>query len=252
MELNAVPSGFVQSGFIGLSVALAVWWVWASGRAYGAGAMAMGRPGSRGFSVKAAAVAAVLVFAWLAVSAVVGHQDWAHTFESFPPPGLRFFLVLLALTILIAYTKPGTMLSQNIPLWLLIAYQAFRIPVEFMIHRAYAEEITIVQMTYLGRNFDIITGITAIVLAVMVLKGKASPGLIKAWNIMGLLLLTNVVLTGILSMPHPMQLVKGDFPNVWITFFPFIWLPGVLVCSAVLGHLLVFRYLSNLKKQQQG
>jgi hypothetical protein len=32
--------------------------------------------------------------------------------------------------------------------------------------------------------------------------------------------------------------------NVFVTYPPFVWLPGILVTAALIGHILVWRWLS--------
>ncbi len=251
MELDVVPSSILFAGFILLPILLACWWIWTAGHAFAVDSIH--KPSNRinsasaPFNNKAALSAAVLLLIWLIFAAFVGHQDWAHTFDSFPPPGVRAFIAVIVITIILALTRPGKILALNTPLWLLTGFQAFRIPVEFLIHQAYLEKITIIEMTYLGRNFDIMTGVLALLIAIYAYKNKVSNKVILAWNILGLALLINVVSTGVMSMPHNFQLIETDKPNIWVMYFPFIWLPFVLVCSALFGHLLIFRYLLACK-----
>lgn len=255
MELHLVPSNMLLSGFVVLPILLACWWVWVSGRAYAVDQEEYSlNPRNRNanaapFNSKAAVLTAILLVAWLIAAAFVGHQEWAHTFDSFPPPGVRAFFAFIAITIIIALSKAGKVLALNTPLWLLIGFQTFRIPLELLIHAAYLENVTIIQMTYYGRNFDIITGILALALALYSFKKVISNKVILAWNLLGLALLVNVVGTGVMSMPHHLQIIETDIPNIWVTFFPFIWLPFVLVCSALFGHLLIFRYLLAQKEK---
>lgn len=245
MSLTATPSVVVQTGFIALSILLAIWWIGIASVA----STTTGPASLRGkINYKYLLLAGILVLAWLSATTFVGYQSWAHNFDSFPPPALRVFLVMVALTLAIAYSPAGKKLALSTPLWLLVGFQVFRIPVEFLIHMAYTENLTIIEMTYLGRNFDILTGVSALILAVAIYFKNASARIIWLWNTMGMLLLLNAVATGIFSMPHPMQLIETDIPNIWITFFPFISLPAVLVCSAMMGHLLVYRHLRHQGK----
>ncbi len=256
MELGDTPSNILLTGFTVLPVLIACWWIWISGRAYSVDhvnnslSSVTNYSPAAPFNYKAAALTAVVLVLWLIAAAYVGHQDWAHTFDSFPPPGVRVFLAFIVTTIIVALTKAGRVLAINTPLWLLIGFQVFRIPVELLIHQAYLENITIVEMTYFGRNFDIITGILALAIAIYAFKKEISNTIILMWNILGLAFLINVVAIGVFSMPHNIQLIETDIANIWVTFFPFIWLPFVLVCSALFGHLLVFRYLFAQRVKQ--
>jgi len=99
-----------------------------------------------------------------------------------------------------------------------------------------------VQMSYSGRNFDIVTGITALVVAAALRWGLAPRWLAGAWNVLGLALLLNIVTIAILSTPR-FAFFGQDRLNVWVTYPPFVWLPAVMVLAALAGHLLVFRAL---------
>jgi len=249
MTLSADPSNLVQSGFILIALILACWWIWVTGKAY-AGYYNQSATNKvvTGFHAKAAIWATLIACCWLGLTALISFQEWAHQFDSFPPPGVRVVIILVIITSLIAFLKPGKIIMQQTPIYLIIGFQAFRFPLELLIHQVYAENITIVEMTFQGRNFDIVTGLLALLLGIYAFKNELSHRIILLWNLLGLALLINVVATGILSMPHPMQMIQTDFPNIWVTYFPFIWLPGVMVCSALFGHLLVFRYLASQKK----
>ena len=59
-------------------------------------------------------------------------------------------------------------------------------------HGMYTRGIMPMQMTYTGLNFDILTGITAIPVALLAARGGGG-SLVAAWNILGLALLINAV-----------------------------------------------------------
>ena len=99
-------------------------------------------------------------------------------------------------------------------------------------------------MSYSGRNYDIVTGATAIVVAAAVLAGLGGRRLVARWNFLGLALLLNVVVVAILGTPR-FNYFPADRPNVWVTYPPFVWLPAVMVLAALAGHLLIFRALAT-------
>ena len=118
------------------------------------------------------------------------------------------------------------------PLAFLVGFQAFRILVELAIHQAVVEGVAPPQMSWEGRNFDILTGITALLLIPVV--DRLPSWSLHAWNFAGAVLLLNIVSVAMLSLPTPFQLFEPD--NVWLLFFPFTWLPLILAMMAWLGH----------------
>jgi hypothetical protein len=97
-------------------------------------------------------------------------------------------------------------------------------------------------MTWTGMNFDIVSGASALALAALVALGVAGQRWVWAWAALGGLLLANILVIAVASTPafhafgtDPSQL------NTFAAYFPFIWLPTVLVMSAVAGHLIIVR-----------
>jgi hypothetical protein len=151
---------------------------------------------------------------------------------------------VLAIAIGLALSPVGRRIAFGLPLAALVGYQGFRVLVELVMHRAYVEGLMPVQMSYSGRNFDIVTGLTALLLGAWLLSGeRQSRGLVFAWNTLGLVLLANVVGVALLSAPTPLRVFMNEPANVWITHAPWVWLPAVMVLAALCGHLLVYRRL---------
>ncbi len=98
------------------------------------------------------------------------------------------------------------------------------------------------QMTYTGRNFDILTGATALIVAWWLGTGRGGRPLALTWNVFGFLLLVNVVSIAVRSTPR-FRAFGDDHLNVFVTYPPFVWLPAVMVLAALAGHLLIFRRL---------
>lgn len=155
------------------------------------------------------------------------------------PPWLML-MVLAALAGAVWLAQSGRL--DRVPLAALIGAQAFRLPLELTMHRAYAEGIMPVQMSYSGYNFDILTGATAIVVSLAAWRGVAPRWLIVGWNLVGSILLA--VIVGIAVASTPLFAAFGqDRLNTWVADPPYMWLPGVLVPAALLGHLAVWRRL---------
>ena len=184
----------------------------------------------------------VAAAAWLAITWIAAASGVLSNFEATPPPFALLVLGVFILAFAVAFSKLGTRLSSFLPLWLLVAVQGFRLPLELAMHGMYELGVMPVQMSYSGRNFDIVTGVTAIVVAPLVWSGRAGRGLVSAWNILGLALLANVVTVAILGTPR-FQYFGPRHLNTWVTHPPFVWLPAVMVLAALAGHLVIFRAL---------
>lgn len=152
---------------------------------------------------------------------------------------------MVALALVLAFGRVGARVAPFIPLWGLVAIQSFRLPLELAMHALVARGIMPVQMSYSGRNFDIITGATAIVVAILVKRGYAGRRLVAIWNVVGLALLVNVVSVAIASMPL-LRMFGDDRVVTFVTYPPFVWLPAVMVLAALAGHLVIVRALRRL------
>lgn len=176
----------------------------------------------------------------MAVEYFIAAQGVLKQWERLPPALMVMMLVLVGLTRLLATS--GRL--DHLPVAVIVLSQAFRLPLELFMHRAYSEGIMPKQMSFSGCNFDIVTGATAIVVGVLALRGAAPRWLLIAWNLMGSLLLLTIVAIAIASTPiFEFFGAEAHQLNTWIADPPYVWLPGVLVPSALLGHLLLWRRL---------
>jgi hypothetical protein len=181
---------------------------------------------------------------WLAYSALLGATGFLTDFEAVPPRLLALVLPTVALPVLLALSPLGARLASETPLAVLIGLQAFRVPLELVMHQAAVEGTMPPQMTYTGSNFDIVTGLTAAGVAGLCARGRAPRWLLVAWNALGSALLLAILVIAVASMP--MFRAFGSEPelvNTWVGFFPFVWLPAGPVTAALFGHLLVWRRL---------
>jgi hypothetical protein len=192
-----------------------------------------------------AAVFALLGSAlWMAATWMVASRGLLLDWQATPPPFALFVLAIFALAVTLSFSRVGRLFASQIPLWMLVGVQAFRFPLELAMHRMYERGIMPGQMSYSGRSFDILTGITAIVVALLVRTGRGGRPLVLAWNLMGLGLLANILVIAILSTPR-FAYFGPDRLNVFVMYPPFVWLPAVMVLAALAGHLIIFRALGR-------
>ena len=198
-----------------------------------------------GFAYPRNWTAALVIGIWLALTLAVAASGILRDFTRFPPRVMLLVVSALILTAGLAFSRVGARLAQSTPLYWLIGYQAFRIAVEIFLAWGAHSGIVPPQMTIEGRNWDLVTGLTAIATAWLAAKGRLGRRGVFIWNCLGLGLLVNVMSIAVLSMPTPLRQWANEPANTFITGAPYIWLPTFLVPAALFGHLLVFRRLAS-------
>jgi hypothetical protein len=141
------------------------------------------------------------VLAWLLATAIVAASGALRRFDATPPPIALLALAVGVIGIAVPCSSLGTLLVRGLPLWALVGFQVFRFPLELLMHRTYVEGLMPVQMSYSGRNYDIVSGITAGVLAVWLGRGRAPRWVVASWNILAFVLLVNIVTVAVVSTP---------------------------------------------------
>jgi hypothetical protein len=234
---TAVGSAFLARAFIVLSVLVAlgiIWNVYLAGRG-------LRESHRRTWLFTGVAIAGTT--AWMALTWYVASTGILADFSLRLPPMLVLFIVILTMSVAIANTRYGTRFVEGLPLWILIAGQCFRLPLEVLMHRAAHEGVMPTQMTYTGWNFDIVTGITALPVAWWLARGHRHARTVAiVWNTVGAILLANILTIAMLSTP----LVAAFGPerlNVWVAHPPYVWLPTLLVVCAITSHLVIYRKL---------
>lgn len=233
-----LPAGSLalRAGFVILTLSLAALFaaaVLVSGRRTGRDSRSAARQG---------AIAAVLSLAWIAVTGLLASRG---VLRMWGPPTMGLVLgPAFLIPVAIALSPLGRQLVAGIPIAWLVGFQGFRIIVEMLLHRAYVEGLMPVQMSWSGRNLDVVSGVTAVAVGLWLARSlRPSSLLVALWNTLGVALVANILLVALLSAPTPFRVFTNDPPNVWITRAPWVWLPSVMVLAAILGHALVIRWL---------
>ena len=197
-------------------------------------------------------ITAICFTAWSIMLLVLSYQDFFANFKLFPPRPVLALLIPLPVVFIIAFSKTGTQILRAIPAQWLVFMQSFRIAVELLLLLAFLRNELPVQMTFEGRNFDILSGILAIPVGYLLAKRKMfAPKLAIAFNIISLLLLVNILVIAVLSMPTPIRYFMNDPANTLVAEFPFILLPGVLVPIAYTMSIFSLRQCLLLAKNRQ-
>lgn len=198
------------------------------------------------FTKKKAGITAIVLSAWLIIQAILALKNTYNTDTDALPPKIILFGILpmvIAIVSLFVSVKGRTFID-GLPLERLTYLNLIRIPVEIGLYLLYLNKVVPEIMTFEGRNFDILAGITAPFVAWYgIRRGKLSPKLILLWNVICLALLINIVFTALLSAPSPLQKFAFDQPNIALPNFPFVWLPTLIVPIVFFGHLVSIRQL---------
>ena len=186
----------------------------------------------------------LVLFFLLAAQAIVARTGFFTVTDTIPP---RFVLLVgppLLCILFLFLTRQGKQFIDSLDLKTLTLLHLIRIPVELVLFWLFLHQAIPQLMTFEGRNFDIISGLTApLVYYFGFVKKILSPKIILLWNFVCLGLLFNIVINAILSAPTPFQQFAFDQPNIAILYFPFVWLPGIIVPLVLFSHLAAIRQL---------
>jgi hypothetical protein len=197
-------------------------------------------------SAKTVVLLSIIICIWLAIHAILAINFFYTVTDNVPP---RFTLMTFPplLTILILFiTKSGKRFIDSLSLKILTQLHVVRIFVEIILFWLFLYKFIPKLMTFEGRNFDILAGLSAPFIAYFGFTKKIiGRKFLLAWNIICLLLLLNIVVNAILSAPFVFQQFAFDQPNIAILYFPFVWLPGFIVPVVLFSHLVLIRRMSK-------
>jgi hypothetical protein len=181
---------------------------------------------------------------WLAAVALFALAGFFTVTHTLPP---RFILMVappLVAIIALFVTPMGKRFLDGLPLRTLTLLHVVRIPVELILALLAMYKAVPQLMTFEGRNFDLISGLSApLVYYFGFVRKKWSTRVLLLWNVLCLLLLLNIVVHGVLAAPSPFQQFAFDQPNKALMYFPFVWLPSFIVPTVLLAHIAAIRKL---------
>jgi hypothetical protein len=195
-------------------------------------------------TMRPAIVTGVVLAGWLALTLALAAAGFFADFRALPP---RFLVVLApalaALVWLGRARSVGRLLATVPPAWL-VWPQTFRILVEIVLWRLIVAGAAPEIMTFTGRNFDVLVGLTAPVVAYGCFVARWwGPRVAIWWNVAGLLILVNTVVHAQLAAPTRFQVYVTEPPNTFLASVPYIWLAAFLVPLAWGLHVLSIRRL---------
>ena len=176
------------------------------------------------------------VLIWLVVQAILACYGFFQNFNVLPPRTFAFgplpFFVLTVVYLIFFRTFLAKM-----PLTALTWIHVIRIPVEIVLLLLFQNRLVPIEMTFEGRNVDMLSGITAPIVYLLAFRGgRVDRPLLIGWNVLAVVSLINIVTIAVLAFPSAFQTVGLGQPNVGVTYFPYVWLPSVIVPIVFFCH----------------
>lgn len=157
------------------------------------------------------------------------HYNEGDKFSTFP-------LVIVPPGIFIVYLIRNKFYENRNIRWS-IAVHIVRFPVELLLFQLAIRELLPMEMTYKGWNFDIIPGITSILILFWMKYKSINRTFLLSWNVLGLFFILFILSNGFLSQEMLYKNFGYTVPNTAIAYFPIILLGGVIVPIVIYTHL---------------
>lgn len=188
------------------------------------------------------------IIAWLALSGALAQAGWLAVWDARPPRLPLIPLAGMAAVVAAHRTALLRRLLDATPRHWPVAMQTFRIGVELAFLGLYLAGGAPQQVTFEGRNFDVLVGVTAPFIALAIRQGRLAPGAVVAWNVLGLAILSNTIFTTLSSTPGPVHLDWPGMPFTGFGHWPFVWIPGFLAPLAIFLHIFSIRQNLALRR----
>jgi len=186
----------------------------------------------------------LILLAWLLIQGLVGASGFYKNTNTFPPRFLLLGLPPMMMMIGLFLTQKGRRYIDSLNAGTLTILHINRILVELVLYWLFIQKAVPQLMTFEGRNFDILSGLTApIIYYFGFVNKKMNKSVIIIWSIICIGLLINIVVNAVLSIPFPFQMFAFDQPNIAVLYFPFVWLPCCIVPLALFSHLATIRQM---------
>ena len=179
----------------------------------------------------------LLVIVWSIIQSVLAYIGFYQITNAILP---RFGLVLIPTTFLIIYgllPKQQRWFFKQRETKISTFLHSVRLPVEIVLFGLFTHKMIPELMTFEGRNYDILMGITAPIIGWLFLKQKVNKKILIGWNIIGLVFVLFILFNGILSAELPFQQFGFEQPNRAIIYFPFVLLPSTIVPIVIWTHI---------------
>lgn len=190
----------------------------------------------------------LIIFLWILLQGTLSLLGFYTITNTFPPRFVLLALPAILFIIGLFVSEKGRVYIDSLDIKTLTLLHVIRIPVEICLYWLFLHKAIPQLMTFEGRNFDIIAGLTApLIFYFGYVKNYIGKTMLLLWNFICLGLLLNIVVNAILSAPSAFQQFGFEQPNTAIIYFPFVWLPSCVVPLVLFAHLTSIRKLLSTK-----
>ena len=118
---------------------------------------------------------------WTLFISILGLTGFLRDFSIFPPRIMIVLVIPLIAMVAITFSKTGTAILEFVPAKTIVLLQVFRVFVEILLWSMFLQNILPVQMSFEGRNFDVLSGLTAPLVAYRLVNNRVA---LFIWNIL--------------------------------------------------------------------
>jgi len=190
------------------------------------------------------------ILVWSIFLSILSKNHFFLNTDTIPPRFLIVLIPIFTMIIIGSNRKSMAWVHEVRQTKYSILLHAVRFPIELILLQLFLAGSIPNLMTFEGFNFDIIMGITAPIIWLLIINKKIKKRYLLLWNYLGLFLIFTIVIISVLSPKLPIQILAYDQPNIGINYFPFILLPGVIVPLVIWTHItdiLVLKRSNNNK-----
>lgn len=185
------------------------------------------------------------IAAWLTYVYILSRTGVLNDFGL--PPRLPFLVILPTLLFALYVTGRagfGSMI-QDCPIYLPVMLQTARIGVELLIYAGYTQGVFGKINTFEGLNMDILSGISAIPVAIMLLKNRISKRGLLIWNLATLSVLALTIFSFLQFYIRDNHLLTEE--NKKLIEWPYLFLPALYLPIALFLHVFSIRQCTASK-----
>ena len=150
-----------------------------------------------------------------------------------------YMFSVAALAVFFSRFNFGKEAAKKFSFAVLVGFQIYRLPLELILHHWANMKVIPETLTWSGQNWDIFTGILALLLMPFVNRFKF---IVWVFQIIGSVLLLNVIRVIIFSLPLPISW-NLEVPLQLPFEFPYCLIVPLYVWPAITGHLIIYRKL---------